>query len=1165
MSLRRNHSWRQGITSFIAIAFVGLVGCSKQSGRAPEGGEGLVAKPAGTLTTDDLVRRHRGQTEFANVYSNGSNMRLSSGPLGGGAPESARTADMVGGGAQRAVQESDVFKVGPKGSRLLYLLNNYRGLQVVTFEKGDLAPELLGRVEPTGNYPTEMYFHEEKSRLVVIEQVWNRSASRNSDEVPKLGRLVIYDVSKARDPKIDHVIDFVGSPVDSRMVGNVLYIASGHYSYNDKPASGFLLSFRMDKSKLELAQSHKLSLAVSARENMNILELKEGAGFKYYLIAILSQDSWGWSDRMSQVEVVDMTDPNGVIRPVMTVSAKGFINERSQTSIVGNTLLVTSNYFVESSNPNRLARIAVETFDLPTAKSELISAAEAEYRRLHIEREFAKLADKTDDSKQQLLQNKELGLKGRFVQTKTGLRKLYADHIVTVGDTTGLSANLQDARLDNGLLYAFWVPTNMIDPLDLFDVSKPEEGVKYLGRLQFDGWISRAIPMTFQGRRFVIGLGFINPAVDNERNRRYPQAMIFEIMNIGGKLRSVDVAQLTLKSENTWADFNSPDKMIEVRPTGDGRGEIMFQVYQWDKTGSKQGGKIVQFDLNAIVSPGAASPLTEGGLLLGEAGWLKRVFTNSEIQKINAFSDEELATFDSQGLPSGSKTVAAAHRLELARNIRGFETLGLGADAVGVQIVEKGNYWSRDGKANVTLRVVPLNNPDAEAKDVALKMEMSGSYVHHLKDQKGGIFVVTQERIPQPADAGGISTWGAGSRIRVGYLPPAKTLSLGSLMQTTWDNVPVSSIQPVVSGAAGVSARVSPYIYVEPGRLMQLPSGAVLHQTGTQIRALNVSLGAISAQPIELENCLRSIGSIQRVDVGLTNLGGTLFMSSKEVLPDNSRTGLTFAKHFVSQVALAATKATCSDEVNIPGELAGVNDAGHLIVSDTSVKDIAKVDHETEVYVASGLPLRKEKASRYEVTSQRSLISLKREGGKAVLVDERTLSDSHSQQTLLGKALVLVLENPVQEQNWGGYSEDDGTESDWYRTAMSRPQFRFVDVDADGFLIDDVRISDVDLKNASIVRMIQEGDDFIAVLSNGSALQIAKFDLKNRSPRVVEVQRTKAVKSDGSVELSDFQRFLKLPQLWALSSSPNALSWRAEKRALNLSLGLSGATVVVLK
>jgi len=136
-----------------------------------------------------------------------------------------------------------------------------------------------------------------------------------------------------------------------------------------------------------------------------------------------------------------------------------------------------------------ILRIAVESFKFPTDSSEVISQDEAKYRTLHIDREYAKverelraqgitgeaLENMLKDAKAELLADSELGLQGRFVKTQSessshALVKPVADSVITVGSTQGLSANLQDVRYDNNLLYAFWVPANNIDPLDVFDI-----------------------------------------------------------------------------------------------------------------------------------------------------------------------------------------------------------------------------------------------------------------------------------------------------------------------------------------------------------------------------------------------------------------------------------------------------------------------------------------------------------------------------------------------------------------------------------------------------------------------------------------------------------------------------------------------------------------------
>ena len=87
-------------------------------------------------------------------------------------------AETAAAGGKRDIQEADIFKIGKPGSKLLYLLNNYRGLQVVSFAKGEDQPELLGRVEATGNWPDAMYFDAAHDRLIVLENNYQSNDSR---------------------------------------------------------------------------------------------------------------------------------------------------------------------------------------------------------------------------------------------------------------------------------------------------------------------------------------------------------------------------------------------------------------------------------------------------------------------------------------------------------------------------------------------------------------------------------------------------------------------------------------------------------------------------------------------------------------------------------------------------------------------------------------------------------------------------------------------------------------------------------------------------------------------------------------------------------------------------------------------------------------------------
>ncbi|MES2854962.1 MAG: beta-propeller domain-containing protein, partial [Bdellovibrionota bacterium] len=525
------------------------------------------------MSQEEQLQRRIGQTEFLNPIW---------GHDGCGANcQNEPQQDESKQDQKREEQEADIFKIGEAGSKLLYLMNSYRGLQVVSFEDGAENPKLVGRAPSSGYSPNEMYLDEKHDRLIVVETGWYTGEEQT--------KLSVYDVTDSRRPKITQNVVVTGHVVDSRMVGNVLYVASR------KADVGYVTSYSLSKAEITIVQQMKLSLKVSYQKNMNIVVSGEGAATKYYLIATLSEKDWSWWDDASIIEVVDITDPNGRIVPLMSAAARGRVEERTQTSIKNDTLIVTSNY----RNKDQPLRIAVETFKLPTAGAEVIDQDEANYRLAHIERQLkGKSGVEYEKLKDKLLGDADLGLRGRFIRAGESLRKIVNDSIVTVGDGSGLHANLQDARYTGDLLYAFWVPQNEIDPFDIFDISHPENGIKHISRLQFDGWIDRAIPFTSQGRRFVLGLGWVVSVVDNEENRRQPQAMLFEVVQSGEKYKAVEIAQLSFKGSNIWADFNDQDKMIEVRFTADGAGEVLFGAQKYKEGAYSAGGQIVRFNAN---------------------------------------------------------------------------------------------------------------------------------------------------------------------------------------------------------------------------------------------------------------------------------------------------------------------------------------------------------------------------------------------------------------------------------------------------------------------------------------------------------------------------------------------------------------------------------------
>ena len=173
------------------------------------------AKAEPPKSVDELeaqLSRHEGQKAFLNISNSGF------GGLGGMRAANAESSQ-GGFGVARAVQESDVFKIGSQNSKLLFLLNNYRGLQVVSFADGAEKPKLIGRAESTGNWSRDMYFDEPNQRLVTLESVYNAASGNYRSNT----RLLAYSVKTPEKPSIAQKIDLEGYTVDSRLVGDDLY------------------------------------------------------------------------------------------------------------------------------------------------------------------------------------------------------------------------------------------------------------------------------------------------------------------------------------------------------------------------------------------------------------------------------------------------------------------------------------------------------------------------------------------------------------------------------------------------------------------------------------------------------------------------------------------------------------------------------------------------------------------------------------------------------------------------------------------------------------------------------------------------------------------------------------------------------------------------------
>ena len=109
------------ILASLALLGTAIVGCSKSHVAGNQSrltGEATFDPAPATDDQDSIaaqLKRYKGQTKFLNPYTR----------YALGAEPSARSADRSAMGGGRDIQESDIFKVGKPGSKLLFLLNNF--------------------------------------------------------------------------------------------------------------------------------------------------------------------------------------------------------------------------------------------------------------------------------------------------------------------------------------------------------------------------------------------------------------------------------------------------------------------------------------------------------------------------------------------------------------------------------------------------------------------------------------------------------------------------------------------------------------------------------------------------------------------------------------------------------------------------------------------------------------------------------------------------------------------------------------------------------------------------------------------------------------------------------------------------------------------------------
>lgn len=254
-------------------------------------------------------------------------------PLAGGGPAVFRggevvslndvpTVDAGGGGAERAVVESDIWKLA--GDRL-YFFNQFRGFQVLDVSRPD-EPRLLG----TLSYPSagEQLYVPDSRHVVLLLREDCRGNGFNG------AAIAVVDVAGGVPREVGR-LPVAGRIFESRMVGSALYVASQTYENTD-PARGVWEQSTV-VSSFDLADPAK-PVARDTRRVPGAATVVTAAA-NFFFVGLDASQS-GQPRRGTDLHVLDVSAPDGTVAPFATVRLTGYLRDKFKLNLQGDVLRV---------------------------------------------------------------------------------------------------------------------------------------------------------------------------------------------------------------------------------------------------------------------------------------------------------------------------------------------------------------------------------------------------------------------------------------------------------------------------------------------------------------------------------------------------------------------------------------------------------------------------------------------------------------------------------------------------------------------------------------------------------------------------------------------------------------------------------------------------------
>jgi hypothetical protein len=309
------------LPSFAALSWSVLVAC----GGSGPGGSG---RPAG-------------QESFLAQGPGGAGAGAASGGL---APNIAGAAAPGGAtSAPRTVEEADLYALAADG-KTLFVLNGFRGLEIVGLDDLD-HPALLARVPATGS-PLDLYVRGTVAYFTVSDAVVWAWAAGDAAVRPRGGsQLWAVDVSDRTKPRVLSRLDLEGSAIETRIVGDVLYVFSRRYGWWDvMPVGGAGVAVGAatggastgvaspaTSANLVYLASFDISDPAAPKPVQTVQVDATGWDVHANVTAervTLAQSGWDASGEVTDFSVFDISDPGGAISSGASFQASGRVVDR---------------------------------------------------------------------------------------------------------------------------------------------------------------------------------------------------------------------------------------------------------------------------------------------------------------------------------------------------------------------------------------------------------------------------------------------------------------------------------------------------------------------------------------------------------------------------------------------------------------------------------------------------------------------------------------------------------------------------------------------------------------------------------------------------------------------------------------------------------------------